>query len=136
MGSAGFPLPPYINTPVKNFGAFSRLAQQQLKALELQELVGAADSIDPHTSANYMVNSSGVDAMVLAAPTAYDDDGKVLRFISTGAHAHTITATGLLKTGSASVNVATFAAQAGAMLALMAYQGLWYVLQEVGITFS
>jgi hypothetical protein len=75
-------------------------------------------------------------AMTLAAPIAGADDGKYISITSTTAFAHTLTATGLLKTGTASVNVATFAASAGASLILMAYNGLWYVRSATGITFS
>jgi hypothetical protein len=56
--------------------------------------------------------------------------------MSQTANAHTITATGLLNTGSASVNVATFAAFAGANVVLMAFNGKWNVISSVGITFS
>jgi len=93
-------------------------------------------AIDPHTAANYVITKAGVLADTLAAPTATTDDGKVILVTSNTANAHTITATGLLQTGSASVNVATFAANAGAGLTLMAYQGKWNVLGSVGITFS
>jgi hypothetical protein len=99
-------------------------------------LTGSADALSPNVSANYIVNSTGVDAMTLAAPTAVVDDGKTIIVSSNGAHAHTITATGLLQTGSASVNVATFAAHAGAGLTLKAYNGYWNVISEIGITFS
>ena len=55
---------------------------------------------------------------------------------SSTANAHTITATGLLQCGTAAVNVATFAAQAGAGLTLLAYNGKWIVQASVAITFS
>lgn len=93
-------------------------------------------AIDPHTAANYVITKAGVLADTLAAPTATTDDGKVIFVTSNTANAHTITATGLLQTGSASVNLATFAANAGAGLTLVAYQGKWNVVGSVGITFS
>lgn len=104
-------------------------------------LVGATDAVDPHTAGNYVINKAGVDAMTLAAPTAGaisagGDDGKIIELSSNTANAHTLTATGLLETGTASVNLATFAAQKGAGLRLMAYQGKWIVKSSVGITFS
>lgn len=102
----------------------------------LATLSGSSDAVDPNTAANYVVTTAGVDSMTLAAPTAGTDDGKVIRITSAGAHAHTLTATGLLQTGSASVNVATFAASAGAGLTLMAYNAKWQVLSQIGITFS
>ena len=99
-------------------------------------LSGAADAIPPHVPHTYVVTKAGVDAMTLAAPTATTDDGLIIVVTSNTANAHTITATGLLQTGTASVNVATFAAQKGAGVTLMAYQGKWNVLSSVGITFS
>lgn len=79
--------------------------------------------------------------MTLAAPNAGDsatggDDGKEIQLISTTANAHTLTATGLLQTGAAAVNLATFAANAGAGLRLRANNGKWQVLQQIGITFT
>jgi hypothetical protein len=84
----------------------------------------------------YFVTKAGICALTLAAPVATTDDGKIIRILSTTAFAHTLTATGLLQTGSANVNVATFAAFAGATLSLMAYQGKWCVLSSNAITFS
>ena len=110
---------------------FSQPSQAGLVALS-----GTADAISPHTPHTYVVTKAGVDAMTLAAPTATTDDGLVIAITSSTANAHTLTATGLLQTGTASVNLATFAAQKGAGLTLMAYQGKWQVMSSVGITFS
>lgn len=98
--------------------------------------VGASGAINPRTSANYVLTKAGVAAMTLAAPTATTDDGVEICITSNTTNAHTLTATGLLGTGSASVNVATFAAFLGAGLVLIAYQGKWLVKSAVGITFS
>ncbi len=97
----------------------------------------------------YIITKAGVAALTLAAPTAGapifnaqgvntggGQDGTLIVVTSSTANAHTITATGLLQTGSANVNVATFAAQAGASIELMAYNGKWYVLSSNQITFS
>jgi hypothetical protein len=99
-------------------------------------LSGSTDAIGPHATATYVVTKAGVDAMTLAAPTAGTDDGVVIEVVSATANAHTITATGLLNTGASAVNVATFAAHAGASVRLMAYNALWYVLAANAITFS
>lgn len=93
-------------------------------------------AIPPHTPANYVITKAGVLADTLAAPTPTTDDGIVILITSNTANAHTLTATGLFQCGTASVNLATFAANAGAGLTLMAYQGKWNVLGSVGITFS
>jgi hypothetical protein len=74
--------------------------------------------------------------LVLTAPVVGVDDFKTIQILSLTAFAHTLTATGLLKTGAAGVNTATFAAFGGAGLTIMAYQGLWYVLFSNGVTFS
>lgn len=99
-------------------------------------LSGSTDAVPTTVSTTYIVTTAGVDAMTLAAPTATTYDGTIITISSTTTNAHTLTATGLLQTGTASVNVATFAAQKGAGLTLLAYQGKWQVLSSVGITFS
>jgi len=99
-------------------------------------LAGTTDAIPPHSSASYVVTGAAVDAMTLAAPTATTDDGKTLIVSSNTAYAHTLTATGLLQTGASAVNVATFAAHAGATVTLKAYQGKWNVISSTGITLS
>jgi len=103
---------------------------------DLVALSGSTDAINPHVEANYVVTTAGVDAMTLAAPTTGTDDGIKIIITSATTNAHTLTATGLLGTGTASVNVATFAARAGSGLTLVAYAGKWNVLSSVGITFS
>ena len=100
------------------------------------QAVAASGAINPHNPGSYVITKAGVAALTLAAPTATTDDGVQIVLTSNTANAHTLTATGLLQTGTISVNVATFAAQAGAGLTLIAYQGKWNVLGSVGITFS
>lgn len=93
-------------------------------------------AVPAHSGQVYVITKAGVLADTLAAPTAGTDDGIEIEIASSTANAHTLTATGLLQTGTASVNVATFAASAGAGLKLMAYNGKWIVKSSVGITFS
>lgn len=94
-------------------------------------------ALPPSTgSVAYLVTKAGVQAMTLAAPVSVTDDGKIIKVTSNTANAHTLTATGLLNTGSASVNLATFAAFAGAGLVLEAVRGKWNVISSVGITFT
>lgn len=107
----------------------------------LTVLSGSADAIPPHSAGLYQVNRAGVDAMTLAAPTAGDsasggDDGKEIHVFSTTAQAHTITATGLFQDGAGHVNTATFSANAGANIRLMAFNGKWIVLSLQGVTMS
>jgi len=97
-------------------------------------------AIPPHLASSYLVTKGSASALTLAAPTAgapgTGDDGNVISIYSTTAFAHVLTATGLLQTGSANVNVATFAAFAGAGLTLKAYNGKWIVTASTGITFT
>lgn len=104
-------------------------------------LLAASGAVNPSQSATYVVTKAGVAALTLAAPivttaTVAGDDGKEITITSNTANAHTLTATGLFQCGTASVNLATFAAQPGAGLTLVAYQGKWNVIASVGITFS
>ncbi len=99
-------------------------------------VLSADGAVSQHAPETYVITKVGVCALTLAAPTAGTDDGVMLEFTSDTANAHTLTATGLLDTGSVSVNVATWAAQKGASLRLMAYNGRWKTMSQVGITFS
>lgn len=99
-------------------------------------LSAANNAIPQHVAGTYSINTAGVDAMTLAAPTTGVDDGLVIVLVSSTANAHTLTATGLLVTGSASVNVATFAAFAGASLTLMANKAKWAVLASNAVAFT
>ncbi|HEV8059815.1 MAG TPA: hypothetical protein VGP68_08070 [Gemmataceae bacterium] len=99
-------------------------------------LVAASGAVDPHTPGSAVITKAGIAVLTLAAPTAGIDDGLIITLTSATAYAHTLTATGLLSTGSASVNEATFAAYAGAGLTLQAYNGTWQVIASNGVTFS
>lgn len=100
------------------------------------QAIAASGAVDPHTTANYVITDAGVAALTLAAPTAGTDDGVELLLTSNTAQAHTLTTVGLLQTGAATVNVATFAAHPGASLRLVAYQGKWNVLSANAVTFT
>lgn len=124
------------NLVVTPLGAFTAQAAASLGAGPFVPLA-ASGAINPHLPGKYVITkSSGAAALTLAAPTAGIDDGVQIEVISTTAQAHTITATGLLQTGSASVNEATYAAHAGANIILQAYQALWYVVSQNQISFS
>jgi hypothetical protein len=99
-------------------------------------LLSADGAIAPHTPAWNVITKGSAAALTLAAPTAGTDDGLTVGVQSSTAFAHVITATGLLQTGSASVNTATFAAFAGAGLILRAYNAKWLVIAQIGITFA
>ncbi|SRR5229473_1168370 len=109
---------------------------------------GAADVL-PVADADVFLTRAGVDAATLAAPKAgvypagtavmqalgdAQDDGKVLRIISTTAFAHTVTTPANKINGNKLT--ATFAAAVGNNLVLIAFGGVWYVISSVGITLT
>jgi hypothetical protein len=96
-------------------------------------LITASGAVAPDTSHRYLVTKAGVAALTLAAPVR---DNIRLEIRSTTAFAHTLTATGLLQSGAAGTDLATFAAFGGAGLVLASYNGKWVVMNSVGITFS
>lgn len=98
--------------------------------------IAASGAVTPNTDGTYVITKAGVAALTLAAPTATTSDGTILVITSNSAFAHTLTATGLLQTGTATVNLATFAAFAGATITLMAYQGKWNVISSTAVVLS
>lgn len=75
--------------------------------------------------------------MTLAAPTATTHDGVIIDIVSTTAAAHTITATTIgFNAGDAASDVCTFSAAIGNQLRVTAYQGEWYVLNNIGGTLA
>ena len=109
----------------------------------IQKLLGgalvplpASGAIDPHTANRYMITKAGVAALTLAAPTAGADDGLSIQILSSTANAHTLTATGLFEDGAGHVNAATWAANIGGCIELVAYNGKWYVVTLQSVTMS
>lgn len=89
----------------------------------------------PPKDTTIVIDKATAAVMTLAAP-GKDMDGLTLVITSVTAAAHTLTATGLLSTGTATVNLATFAAFKGASLTLMAMQGLWNVLANTAVVLT
>lgn len=110
--------------------------QAVLPAIALQAASGAIAV----TSKTNVITKAGVAAMTLAAPTsgagAAGQDGMLMVVTSNTAFAHTVTATGLFQCGTAAVNLATFAAFAGAGFIAVAYAGKWNIISSTAITFS
>lgn len=125
--------------PVTPLGTFGQDAADSLLAGAFNVL-SASGAVDPHTPAKYVITKATAAALTLAAPTAGADDGVSLEFISTTAAAHTITtpAAGDIRDGNTSDHdtVATFAAHIGANCTLEAYNGVWYVTSETGVSLS
>lgn len=107
----------------------------QLVSLVPQVISGDA-TIPAHVSHTYVLTKGSAAAITLGAPTAGTDDGLEIVFTSASAFAHVITATGLLNGGAAGHNTATFAAQLGSGIMLMAYNGKWQVLANVNATLA
>ncbi len=76
-------------------------------------------------------------AMTLAAPTATTHDGVEIVIVSTTAAAHTVTATTIgFNAGNTSKDVGTFGGAIGDGLACVAYQGEWYVTNNINVTLA
>lgn len=123
---------------VRNQGAYTQDEQNALigNNLDPSHLIGASGAVDAHTPGRYIINKAGVAVLTLAAPVAGAEDGLELYIGSGTANAHTLTATGLFQDGAGHVNLATFAAQAGAGIFLMAFNGKWIVTGLVGVTMT
>src|SRR6266568_2492624 len=104
-------------------GAYTLDEQNALlgNPFDVAHQISASGAIDPHTPGRYIITKASAAAMTLGAPVAGIEDGLCITVMSSTAAAHTITATGLLLTASASVNVATMAAQAGCQVIMTAF---------------
>ena len=113
----------------------------------LNILTGAADNIPAPNGnpflyqnvrgGNFLIATAGVDAIVLAAPIAGIDDGISVFFQDVGGHAHTITSTGNLQTGTAGkTGVVTASGTAGAIVGFRAYNGKWCLIANIGFTLT
>jgi hypothetical protein len=119
-------------------GTIGLNAPTSLNATNFNSLLvnGAIPITNPLTPTVFQINKAGVLADTLAAPVAGTDDGKFIWVVSNTANAHTVTATGLFQVGAAPVNLATFAAFAGAGFVAMAFNAKWVVQSQMGITFT
>lgn len=82
------------------------------------------------------LTKAGVAAMTLAAPTAGTDDGKVLHIIAITGNAHTVTIANGLSGAGAGADVGTFGGAVGDRVVLVAYNGAWYPVVNVNVTFA
>jgi hypothetical protein len=86
-----------------------------------------------------IVTKGSAAAITLSAPTAGlqsagGDDGKELAVLSTTAFAHTVTTPANKINGNKLT--ATFAAAVGNMVEFYAYNGIWYMRSQQGITLT
>lgn len=83
-----------------------------------------------------LLTRAGVAAATLAAPTAGTDDGKILYVIATTANAHTLTIANGLSGAGTSADVGTFGGAVADRVVLVAYNGAWYPVVNVNVTFA
>lgn len=124
----------FIDVDFSSFTSALNAVVNYINAKTLTKI--AASGAIPVAAGQNVITDAGIAVLTLAAPTTPAQDGILMEIQSSTAFAHTLTATGLLQTGSANVNVATFAAFAGAGLNLMAFNGKWIVKSSVGVTFT
>lgn len=99
--------------------------------------VASADGAITIKSGCVMITKATAAALTLAAPTAGVDDGKQLTIIDTYGAAHTVTQTSPgFNAGSTSSDVGTFGGAKGDGLMLLAFQGVWLVLNNVNVTLA
>ena len=101
-----------------------------------RQAIGASGAVNPSQRANYLINAKSLAALTLGAPRPSVDDGTIIDLTSTTAFGHTLTTPGLLLTGTASVNTATWPAYGGGSLILEAQAGMWLVKSSNNIAFS
>lgn len=106
------------------------------KVFEAAAADGAISIPDRGEKLVYITKASAA-ALTLTAPTATVHDGVVIEFVATTAAAHTITATTIgFNAADGSGDVCTFSAAIGNNLRIAAYQGEWYVLNNIGGTIA
>jgi hypothetical protein len=136
----GASAPAWGTTPVAG-GGTGVTTTALLRALAQQKEVAAYSSDTAITQKDGLVviNKGSAAALTIAAPTAgaANDDGKELWILSTTAFAHTVTNTSPgFNNGGAGSDVGTMTAAVGNWIHLIAYNGVWYVLGSLNVTFA
>lgn len=97
----------------------------------------AANGAIPIRSHTALLTKAGVNAMTLATPTATTHDGVTITIVATTANAHTVTAATIgFNAGNAATDVGTFGGAIGDGMTVVAYQGEWYVVSNINVTFA
>ena len=103
----------------------------------VNNLSGSTDAIPVKSGSNF-VTTAGVDAMTLAQPVAggpgVGQDGITISVFDTGGHAHTVTTAANGINGAS--HIATFNGTKGSLVSFRAFNGVWYVVDLVGVTLS
>jgi len=119
------------------------LSQQAVARIRnaILSLTGSADVLSG--SGIYIVNSTGVDAMTLATPIAggpltggpqNGQDGDSLTVYDAGGYDHTITTPANAINGNK--HIVTFNGTAGSRVTLVAFNGVYYMFDNSGVTLS
>ncbi len=115
--------------------------QYQVAAGATDALTGGGGSLKTATpiSGTVFINAAGVDACTLAspvagAPSAGGNDGCRLTIIDVGGHAHTVTTAANKINGNK--HIATFNATVGSCIELIAWNGVWWVVQAAGVALT
>jgi len=130
--------------PVTNFpnglnvtgGIAGSLTGSFAGSVALPVQVGLVNGAITIKSGLVVLTKAGVAAMTLAAPTAGTDDGKILHIVATTANAHTVTIANGLSGAGAAADVGTFGGAVGDRVSVIAYNGIWYPLINVNVTFE
>lgn len=112
------------------------IAQQANGGVKPRVTTALVDGAIGIFSQTVYITKASAAALTLAAPTATTHDGVTIDIISTTAQAHTVTYTDGFNGGGASTDVGTFATAIGNGLRIQAYQGKWYVLNNIGVTLA
>lgn len=99
-------------------------------------VVQSADGAITPAAGVVVITKGTACAMTIVDPTAGTHDGVIMEFISTTAAAHTLSnaAGSGFNGGGAGTDVGTFGAAIGNSIRIVAYNGKWYVLNNVNVT--
>lgn len=103
---------------------------------------GRTDGGTTYTAAGALTVQPGLSyingttlAMTLVNPTQ-QQNGMVMIIMATNASAHTVTYTAGFNGGTTARDVATFAAAIGNNLVIIAFNGVWWLVSQIGITLA
>jgi hypothetical protein len=105
---------------------------QNLPAPTSEAIVAAGAINIKHGCVTLAKTSAGAMAITLANPIATTDDYKVLHILNAQAQSNYVTVTGGYGNGGTSYDRATFNNAVGNTLTVIAYQGYWYVIGNMG----
>lgn len=97
-------------------------------------VTATAGAVVTQTTGTVLITATAAAAISLAAPVAGTNDGNSLKFLSTGAFAHVVSAPSNGINGNKTN--ATFAAAIANGFEVTAFNGEWYLDRQTGITLS